>query len=126
MFSDSTSESASTVLSVDNKQLKAIAQTRVRHRRRGSAVDETTDSNRRTVSSAGNHRPSGAEISQHGLLPFNLVALPEFRQLVTGLQPGSTVISRDTVRKRVAEGVVGMKKTLCSLVSHDRLGVNDD
>ena len=47
----------------------------------------------------------------HSLI--NLVALPAFRQLVTGLQPGSTVISRDTVR------------TL-QRVSYDRLGVNDD
>ena len=44
---------------------------------------------------------------------INLVALPAFRQLVTNLQPGSTVISRDTVR------------TL-QRVSYDRLGVNDD
>ena len=50
-----------------------------------------------------------------GLLPFNLVALPAFRQLVTGLQPGSTVISRDTVRKRMADAVVGMKKALCNV-----------
>ena len=118
MFSGSTSESASTVLNTESDNAGE-----------GAPLTKQlclADCNRRTVSSAGNHRPSGAEISQHGLLPFNLVALPECRQLVTGLQPGSTVISRDTVRKRMAEGVVGMKKTICSLVSHDRLGVNDD
>ena len=47
-----------------------------------------------------------------GLLTFNLVVLPVFRHLVTGLQPGSTVISRVTVRKQMADAVVGMKKNL--------------
>ena len=70
------------------------------------------DCNRRTVPQATIDHLVLRFLSD-GLLTFNLVALPAFRQLVTGLQPGSTVISRDTFRKRMADVVVGMKKTLC-------------
>ncbi len=45
----------------------------------------------------------------HGLLPLRIVELPEFVQLVTGLQPNRTVVSRATLRRNVTE-LAGQKR----------------
>ena len=47
-----------------------------------------------------------------GLLPFAMVELPAFTRLVTGLQPGRTVLCRATVKARLHTDFLAMKSRL--------------
>ena len=47
-----------------------------------------------------------------GLQPFSIVSLPAFKELVTNLCPGKTVMCRETVKSRLKNHVTEMKRHL--------------
>ena len=52
-----------------------------------------------------------------GLQPFAVVTLPAFRELIVGLQPGKTVLSRSTVRLRLSADVGALRARLIAAMA---------
>ncbi|XP_060742575.1 uncharacterized protein LOC132856807 isoform X2 [Tachysurus vachellii] len=52
-----------------------------------------------------------------GLQPFSVVEQPAFKTLINTLQPGATVMSRPTVRLRIQEAAMHVKKAITARLS---------
>lgn len=52
-----------------------------------------------------------------GLMPFSVVEMPSFKELITALQPNRTVISRPTVMKRINEKATLIKENVKSAMA---------
>nr|AFC96943.1 putative transposase [Carassius auratus] len=52
-----------------------------------------------------------------GLHPFSTVDLPSFKELISALQPGISVITRPTLRSKIAEAALIMKQKVTAAMS---------
>jgi hypothetical protein len=52
----------------------------------------------------------------HGLLPLRIVELPQFRDLISSLQPHRNVMTRETLRQKILETHQNTKQKLISLL----------